>query len=138
MVNEVQDMKRKIFELELRIQEKDSEIRFLEETSAERDKARLRALEDLLKKKDVEIRDLKIDIRSKDSEIEDLEITIGRKDREYDEVEDVRRTRLTFELVAMREIAAALPDPTTETYDQFAFRRNLRVLFTALGADVSL
>lgn len=129
----------RISELELRIREKDSEIRFLEETSAERDKARLRALGDLLKKRDIEILELKSEIKSKDYEIDDLESDLSRQEREYDKVlEKEHKTRLAFELVAMREIAAALPNPATETYDQFMFRRNLRILFTSLGSNVRL
>lgn len=137
MANEASDTSRTIYELELRVREQDETIYALEKSVSQRDAARIKAFEDLLKARARKIEDLESELRSKDSEIYDLEAVLERQKREDGELKDERKTRLAIEVVAMREIIEALPDPARETYDQFMFRRNLRVLFAALGADVS-
>jgi uncharacterized coiled-coil protein SlyX len=135
MKTEALELSHKISELELRIREQDDTIHFLETSVSNRDAARIKALEDLLKARGRKIQDLEIDLRSKKSEINDLEIDLDRKQHEEDDLKEDRKARSAIEVTAMREIVAALPDPARETYDQFMFRRNLRILFTALDFD---
>ena len=135
-MSETPELNRKISELDLYVKEQNETIYALEESVALKDEARIKALEDLLKAKANEIRDLKSEIRSKNSEIEDLEIALDRRKHEEDSVKEARKVQFSIEVDAAKEIVAMLPDPVSETYDQFMFRRNLRILFTALGIDV--
>lgn len=135
MKTETLELSHKISELELRIREQDDTIHFLETSVSVRDVARIKALEDLLKARGRKIQDLEIDLRSKINVINDLEIDLDRKQHEEDDLKEDRKARSAVEVTAMREIVAALPDPAHETYDQFVFRRNLRVVFTALGFE---
>ena len=137
VLSEASDMSRKFYELELRVLEQDETIYALEKSVSQRDAARIKAFEDLLKARARKIEDLESEIRSKDYEINDLESDLDRQKHEDDGLQAERKVRLAIEVVAMREIIAALPDPARETYDQFMFRRNLRILFAALGVDVS-
>lgn len=88
--------------------------------------ARVAELEAIVAKKDREIQDLEDDVEDKDSEIADLESQVNELERNsFDVIGDQ-------EMAAMRAIEDALPDPSRETYEQFEFRRNLRVIFDAL------
>lgn len=132
MKTEALELNHKISELELRIREQDDTIHFLETSISTRDAARIKAMENLLRSRGDKIQDLEIDLRRKNNGITDLEIDLARKRNEEDDLKEDRKARCAVEVTAMREIVAALPDPAHETYDQFVFRRNLRIVFTAL------
>lgn len=119
--------------LERRIKEQDDEIHFLETSLTQRDAARIKKLENFLKEQAQKIQELKTELRSKEYAINELEIEVDRKRHDYSQYKDERADLIASEVAAAREIAAALPNPISETYEQFVFRRNLRTLFTVLG-----
>lgn len=129
------ELSHKIALLEYRIQEQENIIHDLETSLTQRDAARIKALEDLLKERGRKIQDLKSELSDKESEIQELEMEASintRNDREQEQVTMVAKKEIW---AAARYIVEALPDPARETYDQFMFRRNLRIVFAALGFE---
>lgn len=88
--------------------------------------ARVAELETLLTKKDREISDLEDEVKEKQSDINDLEFEVEKREKHWESSIGDR------EQAAMQAIMDALPNPAYETYAQFEFRRNLRIVFDAL------